>query len=281
MKIERRDSFGWPDTTAARADCDMGLVIHYDGAASPKGVAKWTHEQCLAYWHWCRRFHMQTNGWRDIGYSYGCCPHGIVLEGRGWRREQAAQPGGNTSWTSVTLMLGDDEDPTPAQIEGVRDLRKYLRGQGLGVHVRGHRDFVATSCPGNRLYARLDDFRKDPTPAKAPEKKETAVASAADVWKHEIKAPWVGQGEDDMWQAQTHLRVMHSRIRGLEGKVNALAEDNKVIRAQNTEILARLNELNERLLAMAKERIAKAEAEYDAGAKAGEEFTAGAEKTPG
>jgi hypothetical protein len=246
MKLVTRQQLGWPTTTAATAPCKSGLVIHYDGAKSPKGVASWEHEACLAYWHWCRRFHMTdaNHKWRDIGYSFGCCPHGQILEGRGWGREQAAQPGGNRDWTSVTLMLGDGEDPTPAQIEGVRELRKWLMGKGMAGTVKGHRDFVSTSCPGNRLYARLAEFKKDPTPDKAPEKKEDTVSTtAADVWKHQIKAPWVAPGEDDMWQAATHLRVMHSRVRGLEGKVDGLVADNKAMREELGAVRADLGQV--------------------------------------
>ena len=84
MKFEDRAVFGWPATPAAKAACDKGLVIHYDGAKQPRGVAEWTHAQCRGYWKWCRTFHMNSNGWRDVGYSYGCCPHGTILEGRGW-----------------------------------------------------------------------------------------------------------------------------------------------------------------------------------------------------
>lgn len=221
MKIENRATFGWPATTAASAPCDKGLVIHYDGATKPRGVAGWSHERCRQYWQDTRKFHMgPARGWRDIGYSYGVCPHGTVLEGRGWQREQAAQPGGNASWTSVTLMLGEGEDPTAAQVEGVRELRAWLRGKGLGATVRGHRDFVSTSCPGDRLYGRLADFAKDPTKI---ESKEEDVATPKDIWAHEIDAPW--DERDPKWNASTHLRVMHSHVRALGTKVDALAAD--------------------------------------------------------
>ncbi|GLZ03941.1 hypothetical protein Acsp03_14070 [Actinomadura sp. NBRC 104412] len=99
------------------------------------------------------------------GNSFAACPHGIVLEGRGWQRQQAAQPGGNSTWTSVTLATGPSEDPTTAQINAVRELRAWLRGKGLAAAVRGHRDFVSTSCPGDRLYRLVRDgtFTGKPT----------------------------------------------------------------------------------------------------------------------
>jgi hypothetical protein len=151
MQIVKRSAFGWGATGASYAKPTRGLVIHYDG--SNQGLAGKEHGACVDYWRWARRFHMgPARGWADIGYSWGACPHGMVFEGRGLNRMQAAQPSGNTTYYSVTLMTGPDEDPTPEQIEAVRELRAWLMDQGVGHLVKGHRDFYATSCPGDRLY---------------------------------------------------------------------------------------------------------------------------------
>lgn len=166
MKLETRRDFGWPATSARSAPCDQGLVVHYDG--SNQGLASKDHSACRAYWKSTRTFHMKSHGWLDIGYSYGVCPHGVVFEGRGWAREQAAQPGGNTTWTSVTFMSGPAEDPTPAQIEAFKELRAWLRGRGLGSGIRGHRDFVSTSCPGDRLYRLVKSGALGASPSGSP-----------------------------------------------------------------------------------------------------------------
>lgn len=150
MKLEKRAVFGWGPTAAAYAPCKNGLVVHYDGA--DQGLASKSHSACRTYWRNTRKFHMNSRGWADIGYAFSCCPHGYVMEGRGWQRQQAAQPGGNSTWTSVTFMSGPSESPTNAQIQAFRELRAWLRGKGLGAAVRGHRDFVSTSCPGSVLY---------------------------------------------------------------------------------------------------------------------------------
>lgn len=168
MKLERRSAFGWPATTAGYAPCTNGLVIHYDGASAPRNFGSKSHLACRDYWKWCRTFHMGgTRRWQDIGYSYACCPHGIVMEGRGFQHVQAAQPGGNSTWTSVTLMLGEGEYPTDAQVEAVRELRTWLRGQGLAAAVRGHQDFISTSCPGAKLYALVKNGTFQTSPATA------------------------------------------------------------------------------------------------------------------
>jgi hypothetical protein len=155
MDFVPRSSFGWPATAANRAHPTLGLVVHYDG--SDQGLAGKPHSACVDYWKRTRLFHMHTRGWLDIGYSFGACPHGMVLEGRGLDREQAAQPGGNTTWYSVTLMSGPGEHPTDKQITAVRELRAWLIGKGLAAAVRGHRDFVSTDCPGSVLYGMVHD----------------------------------------------------------------------------------------------------------------------------
>lgn len=151
MDMERRSVFGWPATAAAKASPREGLVVHFDGGN--RGLTHKNHAACRDYWKWCRRFHMgPERGWRDIGYSFAVCPHGVILEGRGLDREQAAQPGGNRAWYSVTFMFGPKEKPTPEQLAAFRSLREWLMGKGVAARVKGHRDFVSTDCPGDVLY---------------------------------------------------------------------------------------------------------------------------------
>lgn len=163
MKLEKRSSFSWPATpNVPTAPCKNGLVAHYDG--SDQGLAGKPHSACRTYWKNTRRFHMGTRGWSDIGYAYAVCPHQIVMEGRGFGRVQAAQPGGNSTWTSVTFMSGPGERPTDKQIQAFRELRAWLRSRGLKAAVKGHRDFISTSCPGTIIYGMV----RDGTLAKPP-----------------------------------------------------------------------------------------------------------------
>lgn len=152
MRLETRRSFGWPlRPQVHHAKCENGTVVHYDGAN--KGLAKKDHDACRAYWKWCRGFHMKERGWSDIGYSFAVCPHGTVMEGRGFGFVQAAQPGGNSTWTSVTFMSGPDEHPTDKQVQAYRELRSWLRSLGMKTGERPHKDFISTSCPGPILAA--------------------------------------------------------------------------------------------------------------------------------
>jgi peptidoglycan hydrolase-like protein with peptidoglycan-binding domain len=174
VKIVTRSALGWPATPARTAHPSLGLVIHYDG--SDQGLAGRPHAACLAYWRRTRSFHMgPARDWADIGYSWGACPHGVILEGRGLGHEQAAQPGGNTSWYSVTLMSGPSEKPTPEQVDAIRQLRAWLMGKGVGGQVRGHRNFYSTSCPGDVLYELVRDGTFTGTAASATTWTETLM----------------------------------------------------------------------------------------------------------
>jgi hypothetical protein len=214
MKITQRAAFGWGESGARTASPSRGLVVHYDG--SNQGLAAKPHTACVTYWKNTRRFHMGSNrGWADIGYSWGACPHGEILEGRGLGHEQAAQPGGNTSWYSVTLMSGPSEDPTDAQIDAVRQLRSWLMSKGVGGAVKGHRDFISTSCPGDRAYALV----KDGTFTGKATSEEDDV-SAKDVWAHEITVPW-GSEENPDWQAKSLLVNTNQRLRAVQATLDA------------------------------------------------------------
>lgn len=148
-----RADLGWGASPAAGATIRSGLVIHYD--SGNLNLANRPHSDCIAYWRNTRNFHTgPSRGWLDIGYSFMACPHDYILEGRGLNKQQAAQPGGNATHYSVTLATGPAEDIAPGAINAVRRLRKWLIDDyNNSTAVSGHRDFVATSCPGNKAYA--------------------------------------------------------------------------------------------------------------------------------
>lgn len=218
MKLVPRTAFGWGPTAAPAANPRNGLVIHYDGG--DQGLAGKPHTACVSYWQNTRRFHMgPSRGWADIGYSYGCCPHGQVFEGRGYGRQQAAQPGGNTSWYSVTLMSGPSEHPTSAQIQAVRRLRAWLMSKGVNGAVKGHRDFYATSCPGPIAYALV----RDGTFAKLPQEEDDMTKDEIfkAVWSTDaVPVPWDGK-DNPNWMARSVLVDNGLRLRAIEARLDA------------------------------------------------------------
>lgn len=165
--ISRKD-LGWtPTSPAGYANPRSGLVVHYDSV--DQNLADKGLDAAITYWNNTRAFHTgPSRGWVDVGYSFMAAHTGHILEGRGLYRAQAAQPGGNTTHYSVTLATGPGDRITPAQINAVRELRRWLMEPAIsnaGV-VLGHRDFIPTSCPGDRAYALVRDgtFTKPPHP---------------------------------------------------------------------------------------------------------------------
>lgn len=105
-------------------------------------------------------------GWDAIGYNfvifqpYGRLRRARVFEGRGWDRLPAAQKGRNTG-TLAVCVVGNLNNERPRlstlwRLVGI-GRRAYKRGVR---HLRGHRDFGGTQCPGDNLYPKLGWIRK-------------------------------------------------------------------------------------------------------------------------
>lgn len=126
----------------------------------------------------------RAKGWDGLGYSFVIGPSGTVYEGRG------AKVGAHTDGTNSTAFgvcfLGhfDAAVPTAAATvsfaELVRALRTPQASHGVPAGaltpdslLLGHRDAVATACPGAALYAKLPELRALVDQAPAP--KETSV----------------------------------------------------------------------------------------------------------
>lgn len=106
----------------------------------------------------------QDQGWVGIGYHYVIRKDGTVELGRpDWAI--GAHAYGENSHTIGVHVCGNFEigEPTDAQIEALAMLIANLcEDYGLPIdedHVVGHRDLMATACPGANLYALLPEIR--------------------------------------------------------------------------------------------------------------------------
>lgn len=98
-------------------------------------------------------FHMDGNGWSDIGYNFLVDSDGVIYEGRGWLVVGAHATGHNTSGIGV-CFIGRDGDATQAAKNAIRQMYdEAARLGGRGLSRLGHRDVNSTDCPGDDLYA--------------------------------------------------------------------------------------------------------------------------------
>jgi hypothetical protein len=130
-------------------------------------------------------FHVNTNGWDDIGYNWLIDPNGVIYEGRGDGKRGAHFSCMNGGTTGICL-LGNYQTTTPtaAAITALEDLLAWeacdkniapgnwswhSASQQHMASISGHRDgnaapapascAVGTVCPGNSFYPQLPDLR--------------------------------------------------------------------------------------------------------------------------
>ncbi len=127
-------------------------------------------------------YHVNSNGWSDIGYNWLIDQNGIIYQGRAWVGENENTRGahfcGNNTGTMGVCMMGNFS-LIPAPEKAVASLVKLLAYKAsdrsidpLGItflssankmlnNISGHRDGTcSTECPGDLLYPVLPDLRK-------------------------------------------------------------------------------------------------------------------------
>ncbi|WP_267595915.1 peptidoglycan recognition protein family protein [Carbonactinospora thermoautotrophica] len=133
-------------------------------------------------------YHVQSNGWKDIGYNFLVDKCGTVFEGRKGGVDMpvigAHAYGFNTDTTGVAVIgtystVGissaalravariaawklDTGDPRgKVTLTSAADGNKFTAGQQVRLYrIAGHRDVALTECPGQRLYDQLPAIRR-------------------------------------------------------------------------------------------------------------------------
>ncbi|WP_214103038.1 peptidoglycan recognition protein family protein [Acrocarpospora catenulata] len=132
-----------------------GVKVHYTGGRVDPAIVN-DHNKCVEMVKSIQNFHMDGNGWIDIGYSMIACPHRKVFVGRGPRHVPAANGSGlNSAHYAVLGLVGNAGliQPTDTILHAILDAIEYLRAEGgAGREIKGHRDGYSTDCPGEPLY---------------------------------------------------------------------------------------------------------------------------------
>ncbi len=145
------------------------LIVHHSAGTN---IANDWAAVVRAIWN----FHVNVNGWADVGYNWLIDPNGILYEGRGDGVLGAHFCGTNTGTMGVCL-LGDFTDTTPAEA-AQNSLIELLGWQVCDLmldpigtsfhnssarqlpHISGHRDGCNTACPGAMFYPLLGAVRQ-------------------------------------------------------------------------------------------------------------------------
>lgn len=159
--------------------------VHHTATAND-----YTQAQTAAVIRSIYAYHVQSNGWNDIGYNYLVDRFGRIWEGRAGGITQAvlgAHTGGFNTDSFGTSLIGTYSTvaPSPATLAALEQLFAWKLGSyyreptGTAVlrsaggssakyaagtdHtfavVSGHRDAGYTSCPGDATYARMASIR--------------------------------------------------------------------------------------------------------------------------
>ncbi|XP_036097830.1 N-acetylmuramoyl-L-alanine amidase [Molossus molossus] len=133
------------------------LYVHHTYLPAPPCT---TFAHCAANMRSMQRFHQDTRGWDDIGYSFVVGSDGYVYEGRGWHWLGAHTLGHNSRGFGVAFVGNyTGKLPAEAALRTVRDLlpRCAVRAGFLRPDYRllGHRQLVRTECPGDALFQLL------------------------------------------------------------------------------------------------------------------------------
>lgn len=171
-----RAAWGWAGWATQVPDASLAerreLVVHWCGDAPP-------HDRGADLPRWIDRVH-RGKGWAGCGYNFVVGQDGVVWEGRGWGLQGAHVEGRNRSGLGVLVGVGrGGAGPTPAALATVRALADEA-DERAGRRLRrvGHRDLMATECPGPDLAAWIRAGMPTATPTTHPREDEMDLSEA-------------------------------------------------------------------------------------------------------
>lgn len=140
-----------PTSTSAISHPVPRYFVHHSA-----GSTCTTQTACMAEVRAIQNYHMNSNGWSDIGYNFLVGEDGNAYEGRGWDRVGAHATNYNSVAIGVCVMgTYTSRNPNAAAQNVVQQLISCGISRGKlssSYSLHGHRDGVCTECPGNTFY---------------------------------------------------------------------------------------------------------------------------------
>jgi hypothetical protein len=144
------------------------LIVHHSASANTS--ANWG-ATVLSFFD----YHVNTNGWSDIGYNYLIAPDGTLFVGRGGGNnvvgahfcgKNGATMGICMIGTYMTVAPTDTAMTTLERLLAWKCVESNINPTGIATHsagnihqINGHRIGCATDCPGDSTFARLPTLR--------------------------------------------------------------------------------------------------------------------------
>lgn len=151
------------------------MAVHHTASIGDFDVQE--PEDCARRVRAIQAFHMDTNGWNDVGYNYLVCRHGQVFQGREDEDDATDVHAAHDGWnrgSMGTALLGYFHEPYlqvpteemlvalvtllawKADERGIDPLVAGLYAPFGAVvdRVYGHREVRPTACPGDVLFER-------------------------------------------------------------------------------------------------------------------------------
>ncbi len=111
-------------------------------------------------------YHINSNGWCDIGYHFVVAQSGEIMQGRAHSDRPGAHVGGENSGNVGISMIGNYTSSTPptVQVENMATIVQWVHEEhDIPLNrdaVRGHREWPGqtTSCPGDVGLEKIDEI---------------------------------------------------------------------------------------------------------------------------
>ncbi|TRY68830.1 hypothetical protein TCAL_15127 [Tigriopus californicus] len=157
--ISRAEWGARPANPSFMGDSVPNMFVHH-----AEGPDCYNQEDCMAQVRGIQNYHMDSNGWSDIGYSFLVGGDGNVYEGRGWNKIGAHTQGYNSVGYG-TCFIGSfmTKNPTQEAMDVYQQLASCAVGLGKvqsNYEMFGHRQAGSTDCPGDKLYQTIQSWPK-------------------------------------------------------------------------------------------------------------------------
>ncbi|HYY75880.1 MAG TPA: FlgD immunoglobulin-like domain containing protein [Gaiellaceae bacterium] len=188
--------------TPAYAERVRFSVVHHTA-----GTNRYSRGEAAGIVRGIQRYHVQGNGWNDIGYNFLVDKYGRIYEGRTggiWRNVIGAHAQGFNTGSVGVAVLGTygstrisraarsaiqrllawrldvaHVDPASRLTFASYGNPRFPAGRGVRLRaVSGHRDTGYTSCPGGNLYADLGAIARSVSTIGLPKLYEPEVSGA-------------------------------------------------------------------------------------------------------